>query len=134
MRRVVRVVEASLSVPIDSVVLKGDERRIQTGHLTGVNGTPIGVMLPEAVLLRQGEADHARSSCARSWQSSCSWPRPQPSPRLTPANARILEVPMTLTVERDGPVTTIIRSRIAARNAMDPASAEALTEAFLAFG
>src|SRR5205085_5248040 len=41
---------------------------------------------------------------------------------------------MTLTVERDGPVTTIIRSRIAARNAMDPASAEALTEAFLAFG
>src|SRR5256885_9505658 len=40
---------------------------------------------------------------------------------------------MTLTVERDGPVTTIIRSRIAARNAMDPASAEALTEAFLAF-
>ena len=40
---------------------------------------------------------------------------------------------MTLTIERDGPVTTIIRSRIAARNAMDPASAEALTEAFLAF-
>ncbi len=40
---------------------------------------------------------------------------------------------MTLTVERDGPVTTIIRSRIEARNAMDPASAEALTEALLAF-
>jgi len=40
---------------------------------------------------------------------------------------------MTLTVERDGPVTTIIRSRVEARNAMDPASAEALTEAFLAF-
>ncbi len=40
---------------------------------------------------------------------------------------------MTLSVERDGPVTTIIRSRIEARNAMDPASAEALTEAFLAF-
>src|SRR6476646_2819110 len=40
---------------------------------------------------------------------------------------------MTLTVERDGPVTTIIRSRTEARNAMDPASAEALTEAFLAF-
>jgi len=40
---------------------------------------------------------------------------------------------MTLSVERDGPVTTIIRSRIDARNAMDPASAEALTEAFLTF-
>ena len=40
---------------------------------------------------------------------------------------------MTLSVERDGPVTTIIRNRIEARNAMDPASAEALTEAFLAF-
>ncbi len=40
---------------------------------------------------------------------------------------------MTLSVERDGPVTTIIRSRIEARNAMDPASAEALTEALLAF-
>jgi enoyl-CoA hydratase len=40
---------------------------------------------------------------------------------------------MTLTVERDGPVTTLIRSRIAARNAMDPASAEALVDALLAF-
>jgi enoyl-CoA hydratase len=40
---------------------------------------------------------------------------------------------MTLSVERDGPVTTIVRNRIEARNAMDPASAEALTEAFLAF-
>jgi enoyl-CoA hydratase len=40
---------------------------------------------------------------------------------------------MTLTVERDGPVTTLIRSRVAARNAMDPESAEALTAALLAF-
>ena len=40
---------------------------------------------------------------------------------------------MTLHVERDGPVTTIIRNRIEARNAMDPESAEALTEALLAF-
>jgi enoyl-CoA hydratase len=40
---------------------------------------------------------------------------------------------MTLSVERDGPVTTLIRSRIEARNAMDPPSAEALTEALLAF-
>jgi enoyl-CoA hydratase len=40
---------------------------------------------------------------------------------------------MTLAVERDGPVTTIIRSRVAARNAMDPESAVALTEALLAF-
>jgi enoyl-CoA hydratase len=40
---------------------------------------------------------------------------------------------MTLSVERDGPVTTIIRNRVEARNAIDPASAEALTEALLAF-
>jgi enoyl-CoA hydratase len=40
---------------------------------------------------------------------------------------------MTLTVEQNGPVTTIVRRRIEARNAMDPASAEALTDALLAF-
>jgi enoyl-CoA hydratase len=40
---------------------------------------------------------------------------------------------MTLTVERDGPVTTFIRSRSEARNAMDPASADALTQALVAF-
>ena len=56
MRRVVRVVEANRTAPIDSVILKGDQRRIQTGHLTGVSGTLIGVMLPEPVLLRNGDA------------------------------------------------------------------------------
>jgi enoyl-CoA hydratase len=40
---------------------------------------------------------------------------------------------MTLTIDRNGPVTTIVHSRIAARNAMDPASAESLTAALLAF-
>ena len=40
---------------------------------------------------------------------------------------------MTLTIERDGPVTTLIRDRREARNAMDPESAEALTEALLDF-
>src|SRR3954453_4107818 len=40
---------------------------------------------------------------------------------------------MTLSIERHGPVTTVVRSRIEARNAMDPASADALTEALLAF-
>jgi len=40
---------------------------------------------------------------------------------------------MSMNVERDGPVTTIVRSRTEARNAMDPASAEALVEALLAF-
>jgi enoyl-CoA hydratase len=40
---------------------------------------------------------------------------------------------MTLSIERDGPVTTLIRDRREARNAMDPASAEALTAALLAF-
>ncbi len=40
---------------------------------------------------------------------------------------------MTLHVERDGPVTTLIRDRVEARNAMDPDSAEALTAALIDF-
>jgi enoyl-CoA hydratase len=40
---------------------------------------------------------------------------------------------MTLTIERDGPITTFIRNRPEARNAMDPAGAVALTEALVAF-
>jgi enoyl-CoA hydratase len=40
---------------------------------------------------------------------------------------------MTIRVERQGRVLTVIHSRIEARNAMDPASADALVEAFLAF-
>src|ERR671939_2110201 len=40
---------------------------------------------------------------------------------------------MTVTVEKNGPVTTVILARPEARNAMDPESAEALVEAFLAF-
>ena len=59
MRRVVRVIAAggNNSAPhIDSLILSGDQRRVQTAHLTGVNGTLIGVMLPEPVLLRMGDA------------------------------------------------------------------------------
>ena len=41
---------------IDSVVLTADQRRMQTARLTGVNGTQIGLMLPEPVLLRNGDA------------------------------------------------------------------------------
>ena len=37
-------------------MLSADQRRLQTAHLTGVNGTAIGVMLPEPVLLRIGDA------------------------------------------------------------------------------
>lgn len=40
---------------------------------------------------------------------------------------------MTVRVEKDGSVTTVIHSRPEARNAMDPASADALVEAFRAF-
>jgi enoyl-CoA hydratase len=40
---------------------------------------------------------------------------------------------MSVRIERDGPVTTIIHDRPEAKNAMDPASADSLTEAFLAF-
>lgn len=56
MRRVVRVVGSGPRAPVDSVILKADQRRLQTAHLIGVNGTPIGVMLPEPVLLRNGDA------------------------------------------------------------------------------
>jgi enoyl-CoA hydratase len=40
---------------------------------------------------------------------------------------------MTVLVEKSGPVTTVINSRIEARNAGDPETADALTAAFLAF-
>lgn len=40
---------------------------------------------------------------------------------------------MTVRVERDGPVTTVINDRPKARNACDPETADALQEAFLAF-
>jgi len=57
MRRVVRVLGAgaSASNPIDSVMLNADQRRVQTARLTGINGTEIGIMLPEAVTVRMGE-------------------------------------------------------------------------------
>jgi len=59
MLRVVRVVasaDSDASRHIDSVILASDQRRVQTGHLTGVKGTQIGLMMPEAVLLRMGDA------------------------------------------------------------------------------
>ncbi len=40
---------------------------------------------------------------------------------------------MTVRIEKDGPVWTVIHDRPEARNAMDPGSADALTEAFLRF-
>ncbi|HYF60286.1 MAG TPA: crotonase/enoyl-CoA hydratase family protein [Burkholderiaceae bacterium] len=40
---------------------------------------------------------------------------------------------MTVRIERNGPVVTIVHARIEARNAMDPESADALVEAFAAF-
>lgn len=40
---------------------------------------------------------------------------------------------MTVRIERDGPVWTVIHSRPEARNAMDPTSARALFEAFVEF-
>ena len=40
---------------------------------------------------------------------------------------------MTVRIEKDGAVWTVIHSRAEARNAMDPDSADALTQAFLDF-
>jgi urease accessory protein len=58
MLRVVRVVSSSATAAraIDTLILNAEQRRLQTGHLTGVNGTAIGVMLPEPILLRNGDA------------------------------------------------------------------------------
>lgn len=59
MLRVVRVIRSADGDPArhrDSVVLGAGDRRIQTGHLTGVKGTAIGVMLPEPAVLRSGDA------------------------------------------------------------------------------
>jgi urease accessory protein len=59
MLRVVRVVASTQSDParlIDSVILAPDQRRVQSAHLTGVKGTRIGLMLPEPVMLRMGDA------------------------------------------------------------------------------
>ena len=58
MLRVVRVVSSAQSDNarlIDSVMLAPDQRRLQSAHLTGVNGTLIGLMLPEPVMLRMGD-------------------------------------------------------------------------------
>jgi enoyl-CoA hydratase len=40
---------------------------------------------------------------------------------------------MTVSIEKSGPVWTVIHNRPEARNAMDPESADALTTAFLEF-
>jgi urease accessory protein len=56
MRRVVRVVKSDGTRQIDSVILNPEQRRLQTAHLTGVNGTLIGLMLPEPVTVRMGDA------------------------------------------------------------------------------
>jgi urease accessory protein len=56
MRRVVRVLAGGGDrAPVDSVILSSDQRRVQTAKLTGVKGTLIGIMLPEPVLLRNGD-------------------------------------------------------------------------------
>lgn len=40
---------------------------------------------------------------------------------------------MSVYIEKNGPITTVISDRPNARNAGDPETADALTEAFLAF-
>jgi urease accessory protein len=54
--RVTRFADRQAARHIDSVMLTADQRRIQTGQLTGVKGTVIAFMLPEPVLLRMGDA------------------------------------------------------------------------------
>lgn len=58
MLRVVRVISSAGpdARHVDSVILNSEQRRLQTGHFTGVKGTAIAAMLPEPVLLRNGDA------------------------------------------------------------------------------
>lgn len=59
MLRVVRVVSSTqcdAARIVDSVMLAPEQRRLQSAHLTGVKGTHIGLMLPEPVMLRMGDA------------------------------------------------------------------------------
>src|SRR5436305_11820709 len=58
MLRVVRVVssEGSSARRVDRIILNSEQRRLRTGQFTGVNGTAIAAMLPEPVLLRNGDA------------------------------------------------------------------------------
>jgi urease accessory protein len=58
MLRVVRVVDSAShgARQIDTVILKADQRRVQTAQFIGVNGTTIGLMLPEPIHLRNGDA------------------------------------------------------------------------------
>src|SRR6476659_7276047 len=58
MLRVVRVVnsEGSSARHVDSLILNSEQRRLQTGQFIGVNGTAIAAMLPEPILLRNGDA------------------------------------------------------------------------------
>jgi urease accessory protein len=58
MLRVVRVVSSAGATArnIDTLILNSEQRRLSTGHFTGVNGTAIGAMLPEPVLLRNGDS------------------------------------------------------------------------------
>jgi urease accessory protein len=58
MPRVLRVVAAPHgggARPLDSVMLKSDQRRVQRGDLVGVDGTHCVLDLPEPVTLRMGD-------------------------------------------------------------------------------
>lgn len=57
MPQVVRVLAAGngTAIPIDTVILIGDQRRMQHGELTGVNGTRLTLALSEPVMLRMGD-------------------------------------------------------------------------------
>ena len=58
MLRVVRVLgpgESARAPAIDSIILRPDQRRVQSALLIGVKGTAVGLMLPEPVMLRMGD-------------------------------------------------------------------------------
>jgi len=59
MPRVIRVLAAGhgeVACPLDSVMLKAEQRRVERGELVGVNGTHCVFDLPAPVVLRMGDA------------------------------------------------------------------------------
>jgi len=65
MPHVVRVLAAGTSnaLPTDSVLLIGDQRRVQRDELIGVNGTRLIFALADPVVLRMGDALELGDGC-----------------------------------------------------------------------
>src|SRR5438045_6616558 len=84
------------------------------------------------VVFRRARARRRWRDFANAAEPSCA--APIPNTTVHDQHRNLKERPtMTVRVEKSGPVWTVIHNRPDARNAMDPESADALTQAFLEF-